>query len=193
MVKNDLQKGEIKVWDLFIRFFHWTLVLSFVSAYLTSQSGMQNTHVYIGYLVGVLIAARLIWGKTGSSYARFSNFLYRPGVVFEYLDSIRKGHPVRYLGHNPAGGMMVLVLLLFLTFTTLSGLVVEAVIEFDGPLLGMFSGVSDEAAYAVRELHEWLVNGLLVLISLHILGVVLASRQHKENLVRAMITGRKLK
>ncbi|MBI3771833.1 MAG: cytochrome b/b6 domain-containing protein [Gammaproteobacteria bacterium] len=182
---------QVKVWDGFVRFFHWSLVLSFIAAYLTFQFGMQETHAILGYFITGLIIFRIIWGFAGSQYARFSNFIYRPKTVIDYIKSIYSGQPAHYLGHNPAGGMMVLALLTALTIITVSGLVILGTIEFDGPLVGVLHNLGDETVYAFREIHEVCVNVMLALIAFHVVGVILASVQHKENLVKAMLTGYK--
>lgn len=190
-MSTQTNRQQVKVWDGFVRFFHWSLVLSFVAAYLTFQFGMQETHAILGYFITGLIVFRVIWGFMDSKYARFSNFIYGPKTVISYLKSIRAGHPAHYLGHNPAGGIMVLALLFTLVVVTISGLVILGTIEFDGPLVGVLHNISDETAYTFREIHEICVNVMLVLIGLHIVGVILASVQHKESLVKAMLTGYK--
>lgn len=181
----------VKVWDGFVRFFHWSLLLSFIAAYLTFQFGMQETHAILGYFITGLIAFRVIWGFAGSKYARFSDFIYSPQTVLNYIKSLHSPRPKHYFGHNPAGGIMVLVLLITLMVITISGLAILGTIEFDGPLVGVLHNLRDETAYAFREIHEVSVNAMLVLIGLHVAGVILASVQHKESLVKAMVTGYK--
>lgn len=182
---------HVKVWDGFVRFFHWSLVLSFIAAYLTFEFGMQETHAILGYFITGLIFCRVVWGFAGSKYARFHDFIYGPKKVIDYLKSLPSAHPEHYLGHNPAGGMMVMALLAMLTVITISGLVILGAIEFDGPLAGILHNLSDEAAYAFREIHELSINAILALLGLHVAGVILASVQHKESLVKAMLTGYK--
>jgi len=183
---------KVKVWDGVVRSFHWLLLVSFVLAWWTSQSGMQQTHEWIGYFLALLVLVRLLWGRVGSTYARFSNFIYSPAVTLSYLRSMVAGHPKRYLGHNPAGGWMVVAIFTVLLITLVSGFVVEAVIEFDGPFVTLLHEVSDQRAYQFLDLHEFMLNVFWLLISLHLAGVILASVQHRENLVRAMVTGFKV-
>ena len=190
-MNSNVSASSIKVWDRFVRLFHWSLVLLFTSAYLTSQTGMQNTHMIIGYVLTGLISARFLWGIIGTSYARFSSFIYSPKQIIDYIKSIFSGHPKRYLGHNPAGGAMVAALLVSLSIMITSGFVIEATIEFEGLLMNLLSGIDDQTAYLWHDVHEITTNIILVLIVLHISGVVLASKQHNENLVSAMITGYK--
>ena len=190
-MSSNVSVSSIKVWDRFVRLFHWSLALLFISAYLTSQTGMQNTHMIIGYVLTGLISARFLWGIIGTSHARFSSFIYSPKQIIDYIKSIFSGHPKRYLGHNPAGAAMVAALLVSLSIMITSGFVIEATIEFEGLLMNLLSGIDDQTAYLWHDVHEVTTNIILVLIVLHISGVVLASKQHNENLVRAMITGYK--
>jgi len=207
----------VRVWDILIRLFHWSLVASFIVAYLTSEE--ENLwHIYSGYTVLGLIIFRLIWGFIGTKYARFSDFIRSPAVVCQYVKDLRAGHPPHYLGHNPLGGWMVMALLLTLFVVTLSGLKVYAIEEGKGPFAGVQSIelTPIAAAYAEdedededegdedreqkpneadeefwEEIHEASTNLMLLLIALHVFGVILSGRLHKENLVKAMLTGNK--
>ena len=186
------ETGAIKVWDLPIRLFHWTLVAGFASAYLTAKYRMGEIHTLIGYALCVLLAARILWGFTGSRYSRFNSFIFSPGETVAYMRSMFGKHPARhYFGHNPAGALMVFALLALLGLIFAAGLATLAVIDFEGPLLVLAHNVSDDASYAIREFHEFLSNVALALIALHLMGVVGGSILHGENLVRAMITGKK--
>ncbi|MCF6218660.1 MAG: cytochrome b/b6 domain-containing protein [Gammaproteobacteria bacterium] len=182
---------QIKVWDGLVRGFHWLVLLSFVAAYLTSQFGMQQTHILIGYLIALLLVVRIAWGFVGSQHARFADFIATPTEVWRYLKASFRNDPPHYLGHNPAGGWMVLVLMGALLLMAISGVILVAVIEFEGPLLSLLSGMSDQWAYRFSALHEWVLDLLWLLIVGHLLGVVVASIQHKENLPHAMVTGYK--
>jgi cytochrome b len=182
---------QILVWDGYVRFFHWALVSSYVAAYVTSQIGVQNAHTYIGYFITVIVGVRLLWGIIGSRYARFSSFVYSPSEIFAYLRQAFGGRPPHYVGHNPAGSVMVYILLLLLTAVIASGFITLATIEFEGPLVTLLGGVSDETVYLVQDVHRLLINAGWVLVGLHVTGVVVASIQHRENLVRSMVTGRK--
>lgn len=193
VTQTDTQPAEtkIRVWDRFVRFFHWSLVISFALSYWSAKAGKHELHAWLGYFLAGLVLARLFWGLYGSRYARFSNFIHAPAAVLSYLKTIASGHPRRFLGHNPAGGVMVIALLATLVFITFTGMTVLAVIDFDGPLLGMMKAMSDQEAYAAWSSHAYAVNVILGMVGLHLLGVILASFQHKEDLVRAMITGYK--
>jgi cytochrome b len=199
---------QTRVWDLFVRVFHWSLVSLVAISYLSGEFDFE-VHSYSGYAIFMLVCLRIIWGFVGSKYARFKNFIYSPSNVMAYLKSIISGNPKRFLGHNPAGGIMVLALLTVLGTTTLSGMKLYAIEEGEGPFAsnvqislvnqahadsddkkhGESEGEKDEEFW--EEIHETSINLLMLLILLHILGVVLASKQHKENLARAMVTGDK--
>ncbi len=182
---------QMKVWDLPVRVFHWSLVAGFATAYLSAEFHKMTLHVWVGYGLIALLAFRLVWGFIGNPYARFKSFIFSPQETLAYVASLRSGHPKHYYGHNPAGALMVFALLALLLAIFSSGLVTLAAIDFEGPLLFLANSVSDETAYFFRHAHDWLVNIALLLIPLHLLGVVSGSLQHKENLVRAMVTGMK--
>ena len=125
--------NEIRVWDPFIRIFHWSLVVAFSIGYLSGEE--ENAlHIYSGYAVLGLVAFRLLWGIIGTKYARFTNFIYSPTAVFRYLKSLIERKPLHYVGHNPAGGWMIVALLLCLLVVSISGLKVGAIEEGLGPL-----------------------------------------------------------
>lgn len=203
---------SVLVWDILVRIFHWSLVGSFAVAYITAeQEGVW--HIYAGYTVLGLITFRLVWGFIGTPYARFRQFLYAPKTLVEYLRSLREPQPKHYLGHNPAGGWMIIALLLCLFVISFSGLKLYAIEEGKGPLAGNPSmpiitaaqadddeyddddEKHDDEKHAQEEfwedIHEFVSHFTLFLIFLHITGVVVASRLHGENLVKAMITGKK--
>ena len=161
---------QIKVWDIFIRVFHWSVVTSFVIAFITEDDVMW-LHELAGYAILVLLGLRFIWGFIGTRYARFSNFIYGIDTIKQYFQDVIHFSAKRYVGHNPLGGLMVVILMLMLLITCLTGLVAENEI--------------------FEEIHEFFANTTLLFVLLHIGGVVFSSLVHNENLVRAMITGRK--
>ncbi|NQD35926.1 cytochrome B [Permianibacter sp. IMCC34836] len=218
---------RIKVWDLGVRVFHWSLVAAFALAWLTSEDE-SPLHVYAGYAVAGLVAFRLLWGFVGGRYARFTAFLYSPRETLNYVRGSFRGQPARYLSHNPLGALMVFALLLSLSGIVVTGLALNG--DLPGQTKAAFSAESEreeeageageehetrgsevavtatgtsttlstsaadhEAAYARHEqweeLHEFFANLALALVVLHVLGVIVASRQHKEKLVAAMLTG----
>ncbi len=165
-----------RVWDAFVRIFHWSLVASFAVAFVSGDD-WKSLHIWAGYAAGALIAMRLLWGLVGTHYARFTQFVKPPLVVASYLRDIATGREARYLGHNPAGGAMIVALL-----ATLAGLCISGWLLTTDAYWG---------SKAMEEIHETLANVALALVGLHVVGVLLASLRHHENLVRAMITGRK--
>jgi cytochrome b len=200
-------KDRIQVWDLFVRASHWLIAIGFFVAYFTEEDAM-TVHAWAGYLVGALLVLRIVWGLVGPRYARFSNFIYTPGAVLNYFWALVTGHAKRYVGHSPAGGAMIILLMVSLAATVGTGLIVYAQEHAAGPLTpfiaqtqqtGAVNGVVREDAKgegrehesAFEEVHETLANVTLALVMFHVLGVILASFVHRENLVAAMITGRK--
>ena len=170
---NNLS-GHVKVWDIAVRLFHWSLVILFAIAWVSAEL-WDRLHEISGYMVGGLIIFRLIWGFIGSKYARFSDFIYRPSVVVDYLRNGLLGRSKRYIGHNPAGGYMVIVLLLSISLLTVSGILMVS---------ATFTGVK-----WIGELHEFLSGLILFLIFVHVAGVLFISRENHENLIRSMLTG----
>jgi len=180
--------NEVKVWDPLVRVFHWTLVTAFAVAFLTEDEWL-DLHVLAGYAVLALVGLRLAWGMVGTRHARFGDFVHGPRVVLGYLGDVLRGRAQRYLGHNPAGGAMIVALLAFLTLTGVTGLFAYGASELAGPFAGTFA--DPRWAEPLEDLHEVLANLTLVLAGVHVAGVVASSLLHHENLVRAMVTGRK--
>ncbi|MBN3560813.1 cytochrome b/b6 domain-containing protein [Aliamphritea spongicola] len=182
--------GQIKVWDPLVRIFHWSLVVLFFTAYI-SEDDLQTVHFYAGYGVAFLITFRLLWGLIGSRYARFSNFVTSYAELKAYLKSLLSLRVKHYTGHNPAGGWMVVLLLVTLTLLSVSGLLLAAA-EGEGPLASWYVAGHWLMSESVMEpLHEFAANFMISLIVIHIAGVLFSSVLHKENLIRAMITGNK--
>jgi cytochrome b len=180
----------VRVWDPLVRLFHWSLAASFAIAFLT-EDDLLVVHVWAGYIIFGLILVRLIWGFVGTRHARWSDFVKEPGEIVAYLKDAVRFRASRYVGHNPAGGAMVVTLLVSLIATGLTGLAVYGGQELSGPLAPMLSGLPESWGHLLEDVHEVLANLTLLLVLLHLAGVVFASLQHRENLVRAMITGLK--
>jgi len=181
-------KQTSRVWDPVVRIGHWTLVFSFITAYVTE--GEAPVHMWAGYLLATVVLFRLLWGFIGTRHARFSDFLYSPARILAYLKSLLGRRPEHYRGHNPAGGVMILLLLLSLVLTAGSGMALYAVEEHAGPLAGLLTA-SESAEELWEELHEFFGNLTLVLVIVHVAGALVSSYLHRENLVKAMVTGRK--
>lgn len=187
MSSTDTTADWVRVWDPLVRIGHWTLVATFFTAYFTEDDFM-TAHVWAGYVLGGVVSLRLLWGLIGTRHARFSDFVRSPAVTLAYLRDLVGHRARRYLGHNPAGAAMIVALLVCLIITTVSGLGLYAVEEGAGPLAGWLPRGDDDVW---EEVHEIFANLTLGLVGLHVAGVVLSSLAHRENLVRAMITGRK--
>lgn len=183
---------RIRVWDPLVRIFHWALVGGFATAFIV-EDDLLGVHVWAGYLVLSLIAVRLVWGLIGTRHARFSAFVRKPSDVLAYVrDALRLRAP-RYLGHNPAGGAMVIALMIAVVLTGLSGLAVYGAEELSGPLAPMMSSLPGSWGHFFEEVHEVMANLTLVLIVAHVAGVIFSSLSHRENLIGGMITGLKRK
>ncbi len=187
MSSNTLQ--TIKVWDLLIRIFHWSLVGFFTLAYLTEgEDEWMTIHSYAGYSILILLVFRLLWGVIGTHNARFSNFITRPKEVLVYLKGLITGKAKDYIGHNPAGGMMIVALIASIAITGFSGMALYAT-DGHGPLATSFFATWPEGA--IKEVHEFFANFTVFLVVIHVGGVIVSSLLHKENLVRSMVTGKK--
>lgn len=138
----------IKVWDIFIRVFHWSLVTSIIAQLITAET-LKNVHITVGYFIIILLLVRIVWGFVGSKHARFADFIYPPKDILAYLKGLFQGNPKHYIGHNPAGGAMVFALLFILLLTTMAGLKTLAA-EGKGPL-AQLSLSSADIAYADRD------------------------------------------
>ena len=170
--------ATVKVWDRFVRIFHWSLVITFAVAFLSGQErDLRSLHLWAGYTAASLVALRILWGIIGSHYARFGQFVHGPRTVLSYIKNVAIGREARYIGHNPLGGTMVVLLLVSILGVSLTGHLMTTDMYWGSELM--------EAA------HEALANGMLLLVGLHIGGVVFESLRHHEGLVKSMFTGRK--
>ncbi len=167
---------RILVWDWPTRGGHWLMAAAFMAAYVTGESEeWRLVHVMAGGVLAGVVTFRIVWGLVGSHHARFENFLDSPKAAVAYLSSLSKGQPAHHTGHNPAGGWAIVALLLLCLATAASG----------WPLY------QDIGGEWLEELHEVVVNGMLLLVAIHLAGVAVGSIAHKENLPRTMITGYK--
>jgi cytochrome b len=196
-----------------VRFGHWALVAAFAVAYLSAEEeagGPDPLHVWGGYVVGGLVVLRVVWGFVGPRHARFSDFVHSPIVALTYFLDLVYGRARRYIGHSPAGGAMVIALLVCLAATVATGLIAYGE-EGKGPLAAVMVTEAnangneagrralaekrgergEQGESTIGELHGLMANITVALVVAHIFGVVVASVVHKENLVLAMITGRK--
>ena len=169
-------RPQVLVWDLPVRVFHWLMVASFAGAWLTAESERwRQVHVTLGYTMAGLVAFRILWGLVGTKPARFSSFVRGPSRAGRYVASILRGDAEHHTGHNPAGALAVVALLLLAAGVTASG----------------WAHFNEIGGHAMEEVHEAAANIMIALVGVHLLGVVVGSWVHRENLARAMLTGRK--
>ena len=152
--------ASIRVWDPFVRVFHWTLLALFVVAFVTGDE-IKGVHIAAGYGIVFMLTLRLVWGVIGPRYARFSSFVRSPRQVLAYLRDVASFKAPRYLGHNPVGGAMIVALLTALIGTAVTGY--------------MMTTEAYWGAKWVEKLHEALAYGTLALAGLHVFGVVVSS------------------
>lgn len=171
-MNGSAPNSTLVVWDLPLRLFHWLLAVVIAIAFLSSEedSALAVWHIAAGWVAAVLIVFRIAWGIVGGEHARFANFI-RPAQVIGHLKGLASGRAERTVGHNPAGGFAALLLLGLVAVVVATGWVVVQGGEVD--------------------LHETTAWVLLGLVGVHVVAVVATSLLSRENLVRAMVTGRK--
>lgn len=184
-----MEHNEVRVWDPFVRIFHWSLVLTFTIAYVTGEE-LAVLHNNAGYAVLGLVLLRIVWGFIGSRYARFRDFVYSPAEVRGFLRDTLRHSAQRYHGHNPAGGAMIIVMLLSLFITAVTGIAFYGIEAGAGPL-AMLAGSPEWTKEMLEEVHEFFANLMVLLVVVHVIGVIVESRLHHENLVKSMWNGRK--
>jgi cytochrome b len=178
------------IWDIPTRLFHWLLALSFAGAWLTSESDpWLSVHAFLGYLMLGLVAFRVVWGVLGTHYARFSSFWFGPKAAWAYLRQALAGKAERHVGHNPTGSLAIYLLLALTLVVGFTGVFTLGAEEQQGVVAGWF-GITQ--GKAIKSLHEFSANLMLLLVLGHLAGVVVESFLHKENLARAMLNGVKL-
>lgn len=186
---NDDKLESHRVWDLPTRLFHWSLLLLVIACWWTAgEDGDIDWHMRCGYAVLALLLFRLVWGVLGSTTARFSSFITSPRAALEYLFGARRSDALHAIGHNPAGGWMVLVLLGTLLLVSITGLFANDDIMSEGPLAHY---VSERYSDLSTSWHKSGFYFLLVLVGLHIAAIAFYLLVKKENLVQPMLTGLK--
>ena len=176
MNSTETEITSVKVWDWPVRVFHWTLAASVIGAYVTGESeDFERLHHTLGWVAAGLIAFRVVWGVVGTRYARFSEFVRGPAQVWSYIKSLRSHAPQHFVGHNPVGAVAVILLMGLTALSVYTG----------------WLALADNAAEWLEEAHEIAANTLITLVLVHVIGVLWSSRTHGENLLKAMLTGRK--
>lgn len=189
MRETDRNQRMVLVWDWPVRLFHWATVALVPSLYLTWRWNWMEWHVIAGEALLALLLFRLLWGFFGSDTARFAKFLASPPVALRHLAHLSRGEPDTQAGHNPAGGWMVAVMLAILLAETLTGLYVQNDVANHGPFTQL---VPAGVANAITALHAILWDVLLALVALHLLAILAYVAVLRHDLVRPMLTGRKL-
>jgi cytochrome b len=173
---TEVKTEKVKIWDAPVRIMHWLIALTFAGAYLTAESETWRLlHITLGYTMAGLMGLRVIWGFLGSRYARFSEFVRGPKAIGSYLRSLVRREPIHYIGHNPGGAVAIMLLLV-------------AGLALGGSGYALYNEIGGDW---LEEFHEVLANGMLAIVIIHIFAVLISSHLHRENLVRAMITGNK--
>jgi cytochrome b len=178
--------GTLQVWDLPVRVFHWSLVVLVTLSWASAENGYMRVHVWSGLTLLTLLLFRVAWGFFGSTTARFSDFVRGPRQAVAYLHAIAHGDDPEHLGHNPAGGWMVLMLLAVLLAQAITGLFANDGVRFNAPLSGLVSSVASDR---LTQLHGTIFNYILLLVWMHVVAVMYYRFVRGENLVAAMITG----
>jgi cytochrome b len=178
------------VWDLPLRLFHWLLVLSIVASYVTAKIGFETMpyHMYLGYWTIGLILFRIVWGFVGPKHARFSSFLAGPAGIWRYAKGLAAGTMIQSAGHNPLGGLSVILLLALVGFQAGTGLFATDDIVWTGPYNG---AVSSAMAQRLTAWHHMNFNFILAAVALHIMAIAFYFLVKKQNLVGAMVHGKK--
>ena len=185
---QEEERREAPVWDRPTRIFHWVLVVLVVVCYLSGRNGRFDIHIPAGQALLVLVSARILWGFAGSASSRFRAFIRPVREILAYLPTLRRREPDGRAGHNPLGGLSVVAMLaVFVAQAGLGLFAVDVDGLNDGPLSFL---VSYDAAREAAELHAMVVDGLLILVGLHIAAVLFHLLYKRENLTRAMLTGR---
>ncbi|MBP3128018.1 cytochrome b/b6 domain-containing protein [Thalassospira sp. ER-Se-21-Dark] len=190
MSTPSADEKKVKLWDFPVRLFHWALVVAIVTAWWSNRQVMIDIHALAGYSVLALVIFRIIWGFVGSSNARFADFLTGPRHVIGYLGKLPKGSTseLTYTGHNPAGGWMVLVMILLVGVQAVSGLFAseDTFLFFDGPLVAY---VSSDFASTMNWIHHTNINLIYGAVGLHVFAALFYLVVKRENLIRAIVIG----
>lgn len=179
---------RVRVWDAPTRIFHWTLAACVAGDWLTRDARYLDLHELFGYLVGALLAFRLVWGFTGTRWARFASFSFSPASAWRYLLALGRGRQAHFVGHNPAGSWSIYALLALAALEVATGVVALGAEKRLGMLAGSFGYRVGDIAHAI---HAWLAYAMLAVVGVHIAGVLVGCLADRQNLVASMLTGYK--
>ena len=186
------QNKRMRVWDLPVRLFHWTLVILLITSYFSGRAGGDwiELHFWSGYAILTLLLFRIAWGFVGSTTARFSHFVKGPAAWLVYLRNFVTGRSTYDVGHNPVGGIMVLVLIFAVLAQAVAGLFAADTDlgTVNGPLANL---IADKWVDRLTDFHKWWINVLIGLAALHILASLVYLVWKRQNLIGSMFSGRK--
>jgi len=180
---------KVKVWDAPVRLFHWLLVLLLVFQYVTFKASYMTWHMYGGYTILALLLFRIAWGFLGSSTARFGDFLYGPGAIIGYIRTLPKREAAKFAGHNPLGGLSVLLMLAAVLAQAVTGLFANDDVLLEGPLMQL---ITKETSDWITSIHRYNFYVILAIAGVHVAAVLYYLFYKSENLVKAMFTGYKM-
>jgi cytochrome b len=185
---SETHNTRVAVWDAPTRLFHWSVVILVFISWLSADQGYMKVHLASGLTLLALLLFRIGWGFAGATTARFSNFLHTPSAIFAYLKALAGATKPLHAGHNPAGGLMVVLLLAVLLAQALTGLFGNDGLKFSGPLALM---VSADMSDRLTQIHSLIFDIILVLVWLHLVAIGFYFLVKGENLVGPMVTGKK--
>lgn len=195
-IGNPRDSGErrhsVRVWDLPTRLFHWLLAATVafeLATGLLAPKWWFGRHIWVGYAIAALLAFRVVWAFFGSGHSRLRDFAYPPRLAVEHLRAMARRGPAHYLGHNPAGAMMIFALIFMLTALVVTGILVQGGYLKQGPAAGFTSFAAGDVLRSIHQLVAWAILGLILV---HLAGVFVGSFAFRERLIGAMIDGKKL-
>lgn len=178
----------MRVWDAPTRLFHWAIVLLLITSYVSVETDRMSLHYWSGYTVMTLLIFRVVWGFVGSETSRFRQFLRSPLEGFAHLRQFPEREPDREIGHNAAGGWMVMIMLAALVVQVCTGLFAGDPVEGGGPFVEQ---VARPTQKLLDRIHDWNFNVILGLVALHVVAILAYAFVKRHDLVRPMITGKK--
>ena len=192
---NEVQTTTLtqqkKAINIMVRVFHWSVVILFTILFVTGDNndGSDALHIISGYLLISMLITRILWGVIGDDNALWKNYLHHPKIILSYLAKLSSS-TAKFQIHNPAGSSMILTKMVILSVISISGLILESVLEFDGALLFLTSFIDNNQAMLIKDIHNVLAHIMLLAIAFHLMGVGYSSYKYKVNMPLMMITGK---
>jgi cytochrome b len=185
---DDPALPRVKVWDAPTRLFHWSIVLLVFVSWFSADRGLMTIHLWSGLSLLALLLFRIAWGIMGSTTARFSDFMHPPRKIAGYLKGLARSEKRLHAGHNPAGGMMVVVMIAALLAQAVTGLFSNDGLRFNGPLA---MWISQDISDQVTRIHGTIFNIILLLVWCHVVAIGFYLLVRDDNLVGPMFSGKK--